>query len=921
MSRALAGTVSASGAGQDVDFVEMLLDGVDQQRGTMAGVVDLPGAAHARSFQGHPAKPVRYARLEVRAWAVVNPPTGFQTLPVAVPGGRKVSGYWPTPGLPAANPATPTDADVNAFLTNVRGAFTAAFTADPTLDNRLLRVQDHRRDAHPPSLGRSPDGSGPEQASYWVDMSSPDGDTMLKQLYRGAFDAQIVLPGTTAPFEVAGPRWYRPWSPQVVIQKANRSYRFGEDGRFEPGQAVHTRVSGETVTGLQVRGLPQAVASDLLDNAGPLSATTGLPGEVRSLVEEAMFFDSECGGVAAAQGVGTPDVVQNAIRGLWYLRDRAMNVDLRAKLLEKLQVVGIYPSPIAITPWADPTDPLLLDVTYTHMASSLQADWSLLPDQVDRSPIGPTATQPTVPGQVHVFDPGERARLTASLCNVLDGVLFKASTVDPNAGPHPVPSQAHPPGLESDTFSRLDLISAPLVQFDQRLFDAGLRERSGALRLAHLEVVDVFGFTRRWDSDVSPDTSPASSPPNDPSHPYPYWTALSPRLPYWSRLRHQFLSASNPNQDQVASPFDPVVCGFLIPNLVDHSVDVFDGSGRPIGELTTTRPQAPQGPLKPGGLTVDFHGFRWLGVSDDPDKAIASKGLRDVVVGLVAQKRDIPALLPDRSNQNTLAESALSAMLRVVDTIRSTLDPAGKIADRSVRLMGDPIVVVTTQLSIEATPLSSVELLTAGPPPLVASPTLPTVRVRVGDVTRPDDGVLGLFLPGASAEDSQFIPVSAEAVQKPVVSPLVEAGATLPSRIQDKFIPPRSSEVDVTVNAAKPPPLTLLLDARGSIYTTSGVLPRSKIDLSHSQIEAALSRIEATFRSSPLLTVASRSVETAAAPPIDLKGFQTSLIRPKADASFDELPFFESPPVGLLPQDRVAICKGRLRVSPRKPPS
>ena len=51
--------------GDQVDQVEMMLQDVDSQKGTLGGVLDYPGAVHALSFQGVPGESRFFARLDI----------------------------------------------------------------------------------------------------------------------------------------------------------------------------------------------------------------------------------------------------------------------------------------------------------------------------------------------------------------------------------------------------------------------------------------------------------------------------------------------------------------------------------------------------------------------------------------------------------------------------------------------------------------------------------------------------------------------------------------------------------------------------------------------------------------------------------------------------------------------------------------
>ena len=110
-------------------------------------------------------------------------------------------------------------------------------------------------------------------------------------------------------------------------------------------------------------------------------------------------------------------------------------------------------------------------------------------------------------------------------------------------------------------------------------------------------------------------------------------------------------------------------------------------------------------------------------------------------------------------------ETGLTALLRVIDTVRLTLDPSAKSQDRKVHLLGEPILVLRARLLLEGTDKTS-------PIKSTLPPVVQGVPVRIGDLTRPDDGVLGCFISGSTPAESRFVPVSEEAKRDAVLNRL-----------------------------------------------------------------------------------------------------------------------------------------------------
>ena len=275
MTRALAALAAANTSGDTLDHVEMMLDELEAQSASLSGVVDLPGAAHAKTFQAMPGKSSRYARLEVhpsqRGWIGAS---SFSLMTEDAVRGKYMGGNWPGIQQRAAymkssmqierakpkyvldlanpQPQGPTDTQVNEWIGKLKDAMVEVKNAK-SVDARLIRVQDYRKEAPLSTSGEALNRSGSDGAGYWLDLE--DTET-LKEFCRAAWNARIYLPDPDNVYELPGANWYRPWSPHVVMTGVQRSYRFGEDGRFDANGFLQCRASGDTLSGLRVSKSP-----------------------------------------------------------------------------------------------------------------------------------------------------------------------------------------------------------------------------------------------------------------------------------------------------------------------------------------------------------------------------------------------------------------------------------------------------------------------------------------------------------------------------------------------------------------------------------------------------------------------------------------------------------------------------------------
>ncbi|NJN83905.1 MAG: hypothetical protein HC802_17590 [Caldilineaceae bacterium] len=105
--------------------------------------------------------------------------------------------------------------------------------------------------------------------------------------------------------------------------------------------------------------------------------------------------------------------------------------------------------------------------------------------------------------------------------------------------------------------------------------------RSGALRMMALRLVDIFGrFT-----DLTPYDVATALPMEVPDH--GDWVRLPPRLAQPARWNFRFLQATQGNAvtESQSHPASSPVHGWVVPNLLDKSLDFFDPEGRRLGAV------------------------------------------------------------------------------------------------------------------------------------------------------------------------------------------------------------------------------------------------------------------------------------------------------------------------------------------------
>src|SRR5262249_18611842 len=132
------------------------------------------------------------------------------------------------------------------------------------------------------------------------------------------------------------------------------------------------------------------------------------------------------------------------------------------------------------------------------------------------------------------------------------------------------------------------------------------------------------------------------------------------------------------------------------------------------------------------------------------------------------------------------------------------------------------------------------------------------VAAKVGAVLQQDDGVLGCFIAATASDgtNAHFRPVDKAAVESAILNGLEDATARIGNLVvAHTFVrDPAGADSTFTLTGQTPQELLLLLDVKGGVYLTSGVLPRKKLSMPREFLEPALEKLAPTFRVGPVLS-------------------------------------------------------------------
>ncbi|MCZ6672539.1 MAG: hypothetical protein O7C75_06320 [Verrucomicrobia bacterium] len=724
----------------------------------------------------------------------------------------------------------------------------------------------------------------------YEELSKGKGDPLVKDVAKH----RDFKPRKSVRVKRALPRYWDPKDPVILFSEVKRALQHGEDTRLSKDSKLLCRLTGETV-----KGMMPAIASDPSLTSAPVGAlasaadlstadfTSGqIPFEVGQLFHEALLMDETVAPIIAKQIIDKDlngafdnlipadytrfDMNQAAVETrirveqtvIWQA-NKSETVDTQA-LAATSALDGKTPTFFCINAWQRPWIPLQLDwEVELFISKNISEDWLL--SEHDFEPAEDTEsaiaerTSRIINGR-SLLTPGVTKVLSEQLARFLADEL-EGVTDDANSLQETRLDQI------GEALNNLDVLAASFSGFhddllnkvaEHQFFQEGdeipdveqlsdkitddlvQSVRAGHFRINRLRIIDAFG--QFYDVSKAAILQAARADefevPNEDA-----FLRLAPRIVQPSRLMFRMLSAESDANEatKLASP----VSGWLIPDHLDQALEFFDATGGNLGQIRL-RPSAVVG--EPGKA------IEWQGVPGKPESfganpQIANRHVQGLVNGMLAVG-EIDDLEGVETDART--ESALSAMLRMIDATQWTVDPLGRNGDRHLSvIIGRPLAIVRAILRIELDgDAAEPELLRHAFP------------VRLGQMTRLNDGLMGYFL---NDDYHQFYPIHESiasntrphAPHQGFLGPIASVNnyyRNFESNTQPVVHPYINTDPHVLVRPGQPVMLTMLVDPRGAIHATSGIVPRKRIELMTEHISNALSAISLTFQIGPVLT-------------------------------------------------------------------
>jgi hypothetical protein len=808
----------------------------------------------------------------------------------------------------------------------------------------------------------------------------------------------VLQPTEARVVDRPAPRWTFATEPLIGIRGSHRSLRHGEDGRGSADGKLTCRwpthviqelpgliAKDRFVTSLSNGGLPEetlrlareAVLHDPYHDewvaravAPPNTDSTAVFNRLRAETLLRYGVDGTYDGATTAFQAKLPrSAAERRQAARAPARSQAGVVQQQRLVADEMRKYSAYkgadPDPVGVTTWSQPWVPMWLEwqVRVAGIDPPTLDAWRL--QTLDLEPAN--ATSASISGDSVVFS--GRSQITTGAARTLSSAIqdwLKAEDALDAVNAGLVDDNTENDYRElDDAVQHLDVVSAALDGLRAQLlgFEArdGLRRPSdgaggtqapapvrapralvaGTMVLERARLLDIFGRTLEVPAErLKTLAAPSRTQLDDDTA----TLGLAPRLLRPARWLLRWVEAGTPvgaegtearvDQIEAALMVNPVA-GFLLPDHLDESLEVFAIDGSPVGELLHEAVS--------GGVAWEIAAGRAGPADAGPHFGlqVSQLALAEFAAGLVAADSAARGGLPLAAAQANAAgagpaatapqESALSALLRAIDTTLWTVDSFAALGSEHVAgLVGRPIAVVRAQLRLELMPPTDVDL--SDPTraeewqAATAYAQQHAFAVRIGEVTRSDDGVLGFFVNDDYAHfrlvDKVIAATAANAGRSRGKLELLGSNTGKPaqSAIQHPYIAGRDEDDTLALHIGQTVTLTILMHPAGKCTLTSGILPRKALALARDWVGPGLAKIAPSLRTGPVLVETDLDVEgQVRLPKVSVFGKNQNFLWRDTPATWRTDAILAATQTALLPDTPAELREGWIRVAPEAP--
>ena len=420
--------------------------------------------------------------------------------------------------------------------------------------------------------------------------------------------------------------------------------------------------------------------------------------------------------------------------------------------------------------------------------------------------------------------------------------------------------------------------------------------RAGAIHLLRLRLVDTFGRIRRVELENPDKPVITTEPLSELADRKSSWIGLRPRISQPSRVNFRWLNGESDSQETNAIPLTSPVCGWVLPNNLDGSLMVYTSDGEPLGYIDTAGRWRP--PPGGGGPVIPF---------DIPNRHLAK--MVQWIVETASQSEDTTHFMRDYID-------VIDRGLEAIDP------ETWAAHESRALLVARPMALVRAMVNIEPLGLPATHQgweplrrrLNYHPPETQAWQNV-TFPVRIGEYRQQNDGVVGYWLEDDKGKFAVRHALTREALAKlkktdvpPEIAAMLERMVDCPhigkrrfmnalreqigkdaadqwgipiakaaSRGVGFFAPQSQHRTGLTPekhpviyehagrslnffqSVADPPQVvSMLVDPRGLVHCTTGVLPTKSLSIPTEHYAEALKNLQVTFLTAPLLTPTGR---------------------------------------------------------------
>jgi hypothetical protein len=446
---------------------------------------------------------------------------------------------------------------------------------------------------------------------------------------------------------------------------------------------------------------------------------------------------------------------------------------------------------------------------------------------------------------------------------------------------------------------------------------------AGCMTLTRARLLDAFGRTLDVPlaAVVTPTRATLTTKPGA--------LAMPPRLLRPSRWQLRLVDASTPvgaegaearvDQIEPSLQINPVA-GFALPDHLDESLEVFAVDGSPIGELLHE-------PVS-GGVMWEIAAGREGPADSGPLFGLtpAQQAVGRFAAGLVAADAQERAGAPLEFGADR--ESALSALLRAIDTTLWSVDTFAALGSEHVAgLVGRPIAIVRAQLRLELKPPDDIDLSDPDRAQEWDDAAREAARyafpVRIGEVTRSDDGVLGFFVDDDYSHyhlvDKAIAGAATDGGRSRGQLGLYGSAPNLPSPkpIEHGYIVGTDDADTLLLHVGQTVTLTLFMHPAGKASLSSGLLPRKALALARDWVAPGLAAIAPSLRTGPVLVETDLDTEKQVRlPKVSVFGKDQNFLWRDTPATWRTDAILAATQTALLPDTPAEFREGWIRVAP-----